>query len=105
MASGFVKKMFLNHSHLVQGIGGRDGELAPIEQFVCRLYGAPEQPTVENAKLQLFGKANLDLEMLTPTRDALEIHTARVNYQSKIWLQTDQDIPSPSLHGRCSQTA
>ena len=29
-------KTFLNHPHLVQGIG-RDGELAPTEQFVCHL--------------------------------------------------------------------
>ena len=31
-----------NHPHFVQGIG-RDGELAPIEQCVCHLYGTPEQ--------------------------------------------------------------
>ena len=31
------------------------------------------------------------MEMLSPTRDALEIHTARAYYQAKIRLQTDQD--------------
>ena len=87
-------KTFQNHPHL-----GRDGDLAPIEQFVCHLYGTPEQPTVDNARLQLFRKANLVLEMLPPTRDALGLHTARTNYQAKIWLQTDHDhihIPSPT---------
>ena len=34
-------KTFLNQPLLVAGIG-RDGELAPIEQFVCHLYGRPE---------------------------------------------------------------
>jgi len=91
-------KTFKNHPHLVQGIG-RDGELAPIEQFVCHLYGTPEQQTVDNARLQLFGKGKLGLEMLPPTRDALELHTARANCQANIWLQADQehiDIPSPT---------
>ena len=91
-------KTFQNHPHLVQGIG-RDGELAPIEQFVCHLYGTSEQQTVDNARLQLFGKGKFGLEMLPPTRDALELHTARANYQAKIWLQADQehiDIPSPT---------
>ena len=100
--SGYGKrscwKTFQNHPHLAQGIG-RDGELAPIEQFVCHLYGTPEQQTVDNATLQLFGKGKLGLEMLPPTRDALELHIARANYQAKIWLQADQehiDIPSPT---------
>ena len=89
-------KTFQNHPHLVQGIG-HDGELAPIEQFVCHLYGTPEQQTVVNARLQLFGKGKLGLEMVPPTRDALELDTARANYQAKIWLQANQeniDIPS-----------
>ena len=76
-------KTFQNHPHLVQGIG-RDGELAPIEQFVCHLNGTSEQQTVNNARLQLFGKGKLGLDMLPPTRDALELHIARANYQAKI---------------------
>lgn len=38
------------------------------------------------------------LDMLPPTRDALELHIARANHQEKIWLQTDQeyiDVQSP----------
>ena len=60
---------------------------------MCHPCGTPKQPSVENANaiLQLFGKAKLDMEMLSPTRDALEIHTARAYYQAKIRLQTDQD--------------
>jgi len=78
---------------------GRDGEIVPIEQFVCHLYGTPEQPTFDNARLQLFGKAKLGLDVLLSTRDALQLHTARANYQAIIWLQADQEhvhIPSPT---------
>lgn len=91
-------KIFEKQPLLVKGIG-RDGELAPIEQFVCHLYGAPEQPTIDHARLQLFGKAQKGLEMLPPTKDALELHTVRANYQAKIWLQADQeyiDVPPPT---------
>ena len=63
------------------------------------MYGTPEQPNVDNARLQLFGKAKLGLEMLPSTRDALERHTACINYQANIWLQADQEhihIRSPT---------
>ena len=82
-------KTFLNQPLLVADIG-RDGELAPIEQFVCHLYGRPEQSSVDQARLQVFGKTKKGLDMLPPTNDALELHTIRANYQAKIWLQADQ---------------
>ena len=82
-------KTFLNQPLVVVGIG-RDGELAPIEQFVCHLYGRPDQSSVDQARLQLFGKAKNGLEILPPTKDTLELHTIRANYQAKIWLQADQ---------------
>ena len=90
-------KTFLNQPLVVVGIG-RDGELALIEQFGCHLYGRPEQSSIDQARLQLFGKPKKGLEMLPPTKDALEIHTIRANYQAKIWLQADQQyiqISSP----------
>jgi len=100
--SGHAKKScwkaFESQPLLVKGIG-RDGDLAPIEQFVCHLYGTPDQRTVNHARLQLFGKAKKGLEMLPPTRDALELHATRANYQAKIWLQADQehiDVSSPT---------
>jgi hypothetical protein len=92
--SGYGKKScwntFYNQPLLVKGIG-RDGELSPIEQFVCKLYGTPDIQTVDHARIQLFGKAKKGLEMLPPTRDALELHVARANHQAKIWLQADQE--------------
>jgi hypothetical protein len=99
--SGHGKKScwrtFQKHPLLVSGVG-RDGELAPVEEFVCHLYGTPEQPTTNHARLHLFGKAKKVLEMLPPTRDALELHAIRANYQAKIWLQANKeliDVPSP----------
>ena len=83
---------------LVKGIS-RDGDLTPIEQFLCYLHGTPEQPTVNHVRLQLFGKAKKGLEILPPTIDALELHTERANYhEAKIWLKTHQEhigVPSP----------
>jgi len=89
-------KIFQNQPLLVNGIG-RDGDHHP--QFFCHLYGTPAQPTVEHAGLHLFGKGNRALEMLPPTRDALELHAARANHQAKIWLQADKehiDVASPT---------
>jgi len=60
-------------------------------QFVCHQYGTPAQPTVEHARLHLFGKGNRALGMLLPTRDALKLHAARANHQAKIWLQADKE--------------
>ena len=92
--SGYGKKScwktFCKQPFLVGGIG-RDGELAPIEQFVCQLYGKTELKAVDQARIQLFGKAKKGLEMLPPTRDSLELHVARANYQAKIWLQADHE--------------
>jgi len=67
-----------------------DGELPPVEEFVCHLCDTPEQSTINNARLQLFGKAMKALEMLPPTRETLELHAIRANYQAKIRLQANK---------------
>ena len=63
---------------------GRNGELDPIEQFVCRLYGVPTQTDVNQAKLHMFVKGRKELDMLPPTRDALDLHCKRANYHARI---------------------
>ena len=99
-----VNKGSKNHPHFVQGIG-RDGELAPVEQFVCHLYGTPEQPTVENARLQAWSgdviptrhprtshrKCQLSNKNLAAGRPGAHVFTSL--------------LPPTSLHGRWSQTA
>ena len=48
-------KTFLNQPLLVALIG-RDGELAPIEQFVCHLYGRIKESSVDQARLQFLAR-------------------------------------------------
>jgi len=83
-------KTFQNYPLLISGVG-HDGELAPVKGFVCHLCGTPKQRTTNLARLQLFGKAMSGLEMLPPTRDAMELHAQRANYQAKNWLQTNKE--------------
>ena len=66
---------------------------------VCRLYGVPTQTDVNQARPHLFVKGRKELDMLSPTRDALDRHCKRVNYQACIWLQADQEqiiVPPPT---------
>ena len=91
-------KIFQRQPDSVTSIG-RNGELDLIEQFVCRLYGVPTQTDVNQARLHLFVKGRKELDMLPPTRDALDLHCKRANYQARIWLQADQEqiiVPPPT---------
>lgn len=91
-------KIFHKEPLLVSGIG-QDGPLEDIEKFVCKLYGNASLSNVDSARAYLFGKAKKGLEMLPPSKDALQLHAARANYQAKIWLQADieqMEIISPS---------
>ena len=88
-------KTFMKYPQLVKGVG-RDGELAEIEEFVCHLYGMPQQTSINHARLQLFSKGKKSLEFLPPTRDAFTLHAARANYQAKVWLQADKEVISIS---------
>jgi len=76
-------KTFQKHPFLVSGVG-HDGELAPVEEFVCHVYGTLKQRTINHAKMSLFGKAKKGLELLPPTRYALELHAIHSNYQTKV---------------------
>ena len=100
--SGYGKKkcwkIFQKQPDSVSCIGC-NGELDLIEQFVCRLYGVPTQTDVNQARLHLFVKGRKELDMLPPTRDALDLHCKRANYQACIWLQEDQEqiiVPPPT---------
>ena len=79
---------------LLEGIG-RDGELGPVEQFVCNLYGSPELQTVNSVRVSMFSKAKAGME--PPTRDALELHVQRANYQAKIWLMSEMETVDVTL--------
>ena len=62
--------------------------------FFCILYGidGDDVAGINGAMRTLFVKAKRALEMLPPTRDALELHVSRANYQAKIWLDADKSI-------------
>jgi len=84
-------KTFQKDTFLVSRVG-HDGEIAPVEEFVCHLYGTPKQPTINHTRLQLFGKAKKG------SRIALDLHAIHANYQAKIWLKTNKehiDVPPP----------
>lgn len=94
MGRGLARKCSRTNHSLSRGLVVTENS----HQFVCHLYGTPEQ-TIDNVRLQHFSKAKLGLEMLPPTRDDLELHTACTNCQAKIWLQADQEhivISSPT---------
>jgi len=56
-----------------------------------RDFVTPQQPTTNNAKLQLFGDAKEGLDMLHSTRDALELKAICDKYQTSIWLQANKE--------------
>ena len=39
----------------MQGIE-RDGDIGPIENFVCQLFDVPYKSNVNDARMELFGK-------------------------------------------------
>jgi len=49
--------------------------------------GLTELTTVDNVRLQLFGKAKLGLEMLPQINDALEFPNALSKFEATVWLQ------------------
>ena len=81
-------KQYLNTPRLLQSIG-RDVNVLEVEEFVYRLYGGSvesEEANIDLLRFNLFSKARKGLELLPPTKDALELHCARADYQAKIWL-------------------
>lgn len=86
-------------------VGEQFGETADLyslcEEFVCSLYRCPGR-NVHNVRYKLFCSRSSESCSLPPTRDALEKHANRANYQSAIWrkaLEKDCEIPSPHGHG------
>lgn len=71
------------------------------EKFVCKLYGVKHTSDVNEARYQMFCSKASQAEQLPPTKDALERHTTRANYQAAVWRRSlQQRIASPSPVGR-----
>ena len=74
--------------------------LVQAEETVCLLYGTPTK-CVDEARYNLFCTAASE-SGLPPTKDALQYHLKRANYQAGIWKRSDMaiaDIPPPINHG------
>ena len=97
-------KVFCDNPDLLHGVGrDEDGTFEMVDEFVCKLYNIPlPQKGVDWARHHLFVKGKKSLETLPPTKDALELHIHRANYQAKIWLRADKpdmEIGTPSCEG------
>ncbi|XP_067931036.1 uncharacterized protein [Watersipora subatra] len=70
-----------------------------IEPVICMLY-SPQAKTIEEARYRAFCCNASSERQLPPTRDALQQHLLRVNYQATIWqLSLSAKIKPPSPHG------
>ena len=76
--------------------------LETIETMVCELYGT-NKTSITEARYKKFCKKSMpDPCMLPPTKDELELHIKRANFQAFIWkkaVEREPDIPSPVGHG------
>ena len=76
---------------LLDGVG-RDGNSGGIEWYLCRLYGCSEGThdlDIDVCRYRLFMKARKALDLLPPTKDALQLQLACCNEQAKIWISAD----------------
>ena len=78
---------------LGERVPARQDDLNKLERFVCALYNDHLCQSVNELRYKLFCKSkSLQSHQLPPTKEALENHLKRANYQSFIWkhaLQTE----------------
>lgn len=92
-------------SYLLQ-LGSKDINaemLQQVEKFVCQLYlrgtGITE---INQVRKEMFLASKKSLDALPPTKDALDLHIQRANYQSLVWKQAltpVQDLPEVTSSG------
>ena len=79
-----------------------------IEKYVCALYGRVKLQSVNEARASIFwdkynkDKKIVDLCMLPPCKNNLQLHIIRANYVAYIFRNACHlhlDIEAPSLHG------
>ena len=77
--------------------------LSRIEMFTCHMYGKFSSDVNETRyKMYCASNGPIDSECLPPCHNALQLHTQRANYISKIWkmsLEANLEVPSPVEHG------
>ena len=72
------------------------------EQFTLHMYGSTSSHNINEARYNLFCTKSHQSQQLPPTRDALNKHIERANYQAALWkraLHSTENVPSPDEHG------
>ncbi|KAG1654512.1 hypothetical protein GQR58_024970 [Nymphon striatum] len=97
-------KVFMKEGACLRKLGSAkidDRIIKDIERFVCKLYLKDTPMTsINEVRKEIFLKRSLDA--LPPTKDALEFHIHRANYQSLVWhqcLEAVQQLPNPTSCG------
>ena len=98
-------KVYAKHPELFSGMGTKklsDKTFNDIERFVSILYsGDKDVRDINEVRYNLFVK-NKSIEALPPTRDALQLHAERANFQCYVWKRATypiQDLPDPTKSG------
>ena len=98
MASGLAGKLFRIIRISCRGLVVMENSHQLNNLYItCTAHLSNKPSTMPDSNSSV--RASLVWKCYPPTRNALELHTARANYQAKIWLQADQehiDIPSPT---------
>lgn len=87
----FCWKKYSECPKLLEAVG-HDGTSEGVEQYLCRPNGCSKgghDPDIDVCRYRLFMKARKALDLLPPTRDTLQLHFARCNEQTKIWISAD----------------
>ncbi|KAG1649565.1 Mpv17-like protein 2 [Nymphon striatum] len=97
-------KVFMQVGACLRKLGSAkidDRIIKDVERFVCKLYLKDTSMTsINEVRKEIFLKRSLDA--LPPTKDALEFHIHRANYQSLVWhqcLEAVQQLPNPTSCG------
>ncbi|CAH3031303.1 unnamed protein product, partial [Pocillopora meandrina] len=86
---------------LGERVPARQDDLNKLERFVCALYNDHLCQSVNELRYKLFCKSkSLQSHQLPPTKEALENHLMRANYQSFIWKHALQTEVNQSPDGR-----
>ena len=77
--------------------------LQQVEKFVCQLYlRETEISEINQVRKEMFLASKKSLDTLPPTKDALDLHIQRANYQCLVWKQAltpIQDLPDITSSG------
>ena len=125
LRKGKVKpfQILQRHPHIIKAfkdLGGTASinavQLPPLEQFVCAVYGRPLCSNVNEVRYKLFQARydvncnnnsisvpnGVDLCLIPPCRNSLEVHIMRSNYVAYMWRNAHvsyMQLPTPVGNG------